>query len=67
MPGVVGSPDPARALAAYADLYLREEVQSERLVRRAIAAHCSSPVLASRPPLPQREDARGQDPLQDAR
>lgn len=33
VPGVLGAPDPAHALAAYAGLYLREEVQAERLVR----------------------------------
>ena len=33
IPGVLGAPDPAAALAAYCDLYIREEVQSERLVR----------------------------------
>ena len=33
IPGVLAAPDPLRALDAYCDLYLREEVQAERLVR----------------------------------
>lgn len=33
IPGIFGSPDPFRALQAYAGLYLREEVAAEGLVR----------------------------------
>lgn len=33
VPGVLGAPNPAEALAAYCDLYIREEIQVERLVR----------------------------------
>src|SRR3989449_5840348 len=32
IPGVLGAADRARAIEAYCDLYLREEVQAERLV-----------------------------------
>jgi len=34
VPGIVEAPDPAASLRAYAALYLREEVQAERMVRR---------------------------------
>lgn len=34
VPGIVESPDPDASLRAYAALYLREEVQAERMVRR---------------------------------
>ena len=33
VPGVLASPDPDAALAAYCGIYVREEVQAERLVR----------------------------------
>lgn len=33
VPGVLAAPDPAAALAAYCGVYVREEVQAERLVR----------------------------------
>lgn len=33
VPGIRAAPDPARSLDAYVGLYVREEVQSERLVR----------------------------------
>lgn len=33
VPGVLGAANPAEALAAYCDLYIREEIQTERLVR----------------------------------
>jgi uncharacterized protein len=34
IPGILAAPEPRRALAAYAALYLREEVQAEGLVRK---------------------------------
>ncbi len=33
VPGVLAAPDPSAALDAYCDLYIREEIQAERLVR----------------------------------
>lgn len=33
VPGVLGAAKPGEALAAYCDLYIREEIQTERLVR----------------------------------
>lgn len=37
VPGVLSAPNPVEALAAYCDLYIREEIQAERLVRNVSA------------------------------